>query len=187
MKSHAAVPEMNSKPPDSTVHTLSLVTRDHPGVLVRIALVFARRGHNIESLAVSPGATSGYARMTITSRGHGPTLKQIILQLAKLVDVVDITDHLELPSCEAEVALVKVKDNHAAQSTASALEKLANVEIVDRSEGILVFRLVGHSGDVERFIEELRPLGIQELVRSGAIVIDKGASRFAHLMGASLK
>jgi len=178
---------MNSQSPDSTVHTLSLVTRDHPGVLVRIALVFARRGHNIESLAVSPGATGGYARMTITSRGHGPTLKQIILQLAKLIDVVDITDHLELPPCEAEVALVKVRSNDASEAIAKRLEANSAVSIVDRSDGTLVFRLVGHSNDVETLVSELHPLGIQELVRSGAIVMDKGASRFTHLMGETLK
>ena len=70
--------------------TFSIVARDKPGVLVRIALVFARRGFNIESLAVSPGAIAGFARMTITSRGHARVLEQIIKHLAKLIDLEKI-------------------------------------------------------------------------------------------------
>ncbi|MFI5309198.1 MAG: acetolactate synthase small subunit, partial [Polyangiales bacterium] len=75
------------------MHTFSLVTRDHPGVLVRIALVFARRGYNIESLAVSPGVTGGFARMTIVTRGQTENVEQMSKQLQKLVDVVFVTDH----------------------------------------------------------------------------------------------
>lgn len=178
---------MNTLATENSMHTLSLVTRDHPGVLVRIALVFARRGHNIESLAVSPGATDGYARMTITSRGKAQTLEQIIRQLAKLIDVVDITDHLELPPCEAEVALIKLFDTAAARALPGKLESGGSADIIDTSEGTLVVRVLGQSHEVEAFVARVRELGIQELVRSGAIVIDKGASRFTHLMGASLK
>lgn len=174
-------------PENNAVHTLSLVTRDHPGVLVRIALVFARRGHNIESLAVSPGATDGYARMTITSRGAPNTLEQIIRQLAKLIDVVDITDHLGAAPCEAEVALIKVLETPEAKALEAKLVAHVGTEVIDRSEGTIVFRITGHVTEVESLVDQLRPLGIQELVRSGAIVIDKGASRFTHLMGESLK
>ena len=90
-------------------HTLSLVTRDHPGVLVRIALVFSRRGYNIESLAVSPGAVEGFARMTILSRGDPENREQIVKQLAKLVDVVYVSDHSGDDPIEIEVALIKLR------------------------------------------------------------------------------
>ena len=76
----AAAPSLNS------VHTISLFVHDRPGVLVRVAIVFARRGYNIESLVVSPAAREGFSRMTITCSGDPDTLEQIIKQLAKLVD-----------------------------------------------------------------------------------------------------
>ena len=86
--------------PKLVSHTISLFVHDRPGVLVRVALVFARRGYNIESLVVSPSAAGGYSRMTITCSGDPDTLDQIIRQLAKLVDVVSALDHTG-PATEA--------------------------------------------------------------------------------------
>ena len=79
--------------PATQTHTISLFVHDRPGVLVRIALVFSRRGYNIESLVVSPSASGGFSRMTITCSGDPNTLDEIIRQLAKLIDVVRATDH----------------------------------------------------------------------------------------------
>src|SRR5207249_916603 len=100
---------MSAAPAQHEIHTFSLVTRDKPGVLVRIALVFARRSYNIASLAVSPGATEGFARMTIRSSGDPENADQIIKQLAKLVDVVFVTDHRGEDPVEAEIALLKLR------------------------------------------------------------------------------
>jgi len=176
----------------NTVHTLSLVTRDHPGVLVRISLTFARRGRNIESLAVSPGATGGYSRMTITSRGNPESVEQIIQHLAKLVDVVDVIDHQENPPLEAEVALAKVSaeglDQEAVLAHIRRQVTASTAEVIDNSENTAVFRLMGSTAHVERgiaAIAELRP--IHELVRSGPVAMDQGASHYAHLMGKVLR
>ena len=75
------------------LHTISLLVRDAPGVLVRVAMVFSRRGYNIESLVVSPGARAGFSRMTATCSGDPSILEQMIKQLAKLVDVVHALDN----------------------------------------------------------------------------------------------
>ena len=75
------------------LHTISLLVRDSPGVLVRVAMVFSRRGYNIESLVVSPGAQAGFSRMTVTCSGDPGILEQMIKQLTKLVDVVHALDH----------------------------------------------------------------------------------------------
>ena len=91
--------------PNHALHTFSIITKDLPGVLVRIALVFARRGYNIESLAVSPGARPGFSRMTITSRGDTQNVEQIKRQLAKLIDVVYVTDHRDKAPVEVEIAV----------------------------------------------------------------------------------
>src|SRR5215510_16303261 len=95
--------------PHQALHTFSIITKDQPGVLVRIALTFARRGYNIESLAVSPGAKPGFSRMTITSRGSAQNVEQIKKQLAKLIDVVYVTDHDDAAPVEAEIALIKLR------------------------------------------------------------------------------
>src|SRR5262245_24778701 len=76
------------------IHTISILVRNKPGVLVRVALVFSRRGYNIESLVVSPDvATREFSRMTITCSGDPETLEQIIKQVTKLIDVVHAIDH----------------------------------------------------------------------------------------------
>lgn len=166
--------------PQETTHTLSLVVRDRPGVLVRIALVFSRRGYNIESLAVSPGAAGGFARMTITSRGRTETLGQIIKQLAKLVDVAHVADHLEETPLEAEIALIKVT---RAEGVDGLLRGFADRTcIVDSNVDTLIVRAQGTTDEVEAVIAALMPLGVQELVRSGSIIIDRGRSQLTHLL-----
>ena len=103
--------------PATQTHTISLFVHDRPGVLVRIALVFSRRGYNIESLVVSPSASGGFSRMTITCSGDPDTLDEIIGQLAKLIDVVRATDHTGDESYETEIGLIKleVENDHRTQ------------------------------------------------------------------------
>jgi len=103
-----AVPD-SSVAPAASVHTISLYVNDKPGVLVRVALVFSRRGYNIESLVVSPAALGGFSRMTITSSGDPETLEQIIKQLAKLIDVVHAIDHTNSSAYATEIALAKIE------------------------------------------------------------------------------
>ena len=101
-----AAPEI--VPEARAFHTISLYVNNKPGVLSRVAITFARRGYNIESLVVSPAASGDFSRMTITSSGDPETLEQIIKQLAKLVDVVHAVDHTGDDAYETEIALVKV-------------------------------------------------------------------------------
>jgi len=167
------------------LHTFSLVVRDRPGVLVRIALVFSRRGFNIESLAVSPGRVEGFARMTIVSRGAPETVEQMNKQLAKLVDVVFVTDHAgELPPIEAEVALLKVRITTDAEKKAllGRLER-HRTRVLDETNGSLVLVGEGTSAELDALIEAVDPLPLEEMIRTGKIVMDRGASRFAHLLG----
>lgn len=167
------------------MHTFSLVVRDHPGVLVRIALVFSRRGFNIESLAVSPGLVEGFARMTIVSRGAPETVEQMNKQLAKLVDVVFVTDHAgEEAPIEAEVALLKVRVNGEAEKRGllSRLERHRS-RVLDETNGSIVLVADGTSQELDAMIAAIEPQKVEELIRTGKIVMDRGASRFAHLLG----
>jgi acetolactate synthase-1/3 small subunit len=165
------------------LHTFSLVTRDKPGVLVRIALVFARRGYNIESLAVSPGATLGFARMTILSRGDPDNVEQILKQLGKLVDVVFVTDHRHDRAIEAESALVKLRCQGELRERALAIGQRVGAKLEDDTDGRVILSMHGTSAEISAVLAELSPCNLEELVRSGKIVMDSGASHFAHLLG----
>ena len=166
----------------NALHTFSIITNDHPGVLVRIALVFARRGYNIESLAVSPGVRAGSARMTITSRGAPQNIEQIQKQLAKLVDVVYVTDHRDQVPIEVEIALLKLRAARDTRADILRISENFESQIVDDGEDTVMLRLTGSSRELDDCIAALRPYGVEELIRSGKIVMDTGASQFADLL-----
>src|SRR5210317_709067 len=92
---------------NSSQHTISLLVNNKPGVLIRISLVFARRGFNLDSVVVSPGMEERYSRMTITASGDPGALRRILQQLNKLVDVIHATDHTGERVVERELALIK--------------------------------------------------------------------------------
>ncbi len=156
------------------LHTISLLVSDRPGVLVRVALVFARRGYNIESLVVSPGARGGFSRMTITCSGDPATLSQIIKALGKLVDVVQATDHTEDRAHETEIALVKIASTLDQRTAILQIAEHYSAKVVDYGSESLILRAVGASDKLDTFIELLRPFGIVELVRSGKILMARG-------------
>src|SRR5436190_22702875 len=110
MPTALAITNLPAKVPAQPIHTISALVRNQPGVLVRVALVFSRRGYNIESLVVSADVTNGdFSRMTITCSGDPETLEQIIKQVTKLIDVVTALDHTGQSVYQTEVALVKLK------------------------------------------------------------------------------
>jgi acetolactate synthase-1/3 small subunit len=174
-----------SRPGAHPLHTFSLVTADRPGVLVRIALVFARRGYNIESLAVSPGAIEGFARMTILSRGAPDNVDQIVKQLAKLIDVVFVTDHRGEEPIEAEVALIKLRCNGDMRRRALTTSERFGARVLDAEGDRVILVCQGTSAAISELHQLLGECNVEEVVRSGKIVMERGASHFAHLLGAS--
>jgi acetolactate synthase small subunit len=168
------------------VHTLSLVTRDKPGVLVRIALVFSRRGYNIESLSVSHALREGFARMTITSRGAPEGLEQIIKQLGKLIDVVYVTDHRSEDPIETEIALVKLRDKDNRRVEILQIAEQYEARLVDFSGDTMILRVEGAGNRIDTFISMLAPYHIEEMVRSGKVVLERGPSHFANMINDGL-
>lgn len=156
------------------VHTISLYVTNKPGVLVRVALVFARRGYNIESLVVSPAAKGDFSRMTITCSGDKATLEQMIKQLTKLVDVVHATDHTGTEAYETEIALVKVAAPLAARTEILQIAEHFGAKVVDYGTESLILRAFGASEKLNAFIALLRVQGLLELVRSGKILMARG-------------
>ena len=163
-----------SRVPEARIHTISLFVHDRPGVLVRVAIVFARRGYNIESLVVSPSAAGGFSRMTITCSGDPTTLDQIIRQLAKLVDVVRARDHTGDEAYETEIALIKLNVEKETRTEALQIAEHFGAKVVDYAAEGIVLRVYGSSEKLDALIHLLRPFEISELVRSGKILVARG-------------
>jgi acetolactate synthase-1/3 small subunit len=160
------------------LHTLSLLVRNKPGVLTRVSLVFARRGWNIESLVVSPDVQDGeFSRITITCSGDPETLEQIIKQLQKLIDVVRATDHTGERVIETEIALVKIRANIRERTEILQIAEHYKAKVVDYGAESLILRVYGESEKIDTIISLLRQFDIEELVRSGKILMVRGVDR----------
>ena len=157
-------------------HVLSVTVRDQPGVLVRIAGLFARRGFNIESLAVAQTERPGISRTTFVVTGEGGTVEQVEKQLQKLVDVIKVIDHSESPFVDRELMLIKV----AVRSPDDRVEirQIAQdfrAHIVDVHRDALIFEVTGDEGKMNAFIEQMLPFGIIELTRTGRVALSRSA------------
>jgi len=158
------------------IHTISLFVNNAPGVLVRVALVFSRRGFNIESLVVSPSAEGRFSRMTITCSGEPEVLEQIIKQLAKLVDVVHAVDHTGDLAYETEIALIKIEAPLAERTEILQVAEHFKARVVDYGSASMILQAYGSSEKLDALISLLRPYSISELVRSGKLVMARGKS-----------
>jgi len=168
---------LNIAPPvlAAPFHTLSILVRNKPGVLVRVALIFSRRGYNIESLVVSADVANGdFSRMTITCSGDPETLEQIIKQVTKLIDVVSAFDHTGQSVYETEVALVKLECKLTERTEILQIAELYSAKVVDYGVDSLIVRIVGAAEKLDVFLSLLRNYEIVELVRSGKIAMTRG-------------
>ncbi len=162
--------------PSPQIHTISLFVNNAPGVLVRVALVFSRRGFNIESLVVSAGAEGRFSRMTITCSGEPEVLEQIIKQLAKLVDVVHAVDHTGDLAYETEIALIKIECPIEERTEILQIAEHFKARVVDYGADSMILQAFGSSEKLDALISLLRPFSIEELVRSGKLLMARGKS-----------
>ncbi len=170
----SAAPQLPQAP--QQIHTISLFVNNAPGVLVRVALVFSRRGFNIESLVVSPSAEGRFSRMTITCSGDPETLEQIIKQLAKLVDVVHAIDHTGDLAYETEIALIKILSPVEGRTQILQIAEHFKARVVDFGPESMILQAYGSSEKLDALISLLRPYSIAELVRSGKLLMARGKS-----------
>jgi len=166
--------QLNGKTNDSPSHTISVLVHDRPGVLTRVAQVFARRGYNIDSLVVSPGHVEGFSRMTITSFGDPAVLDQIIKQLDKLVDVVRAVEHTGEESVVRELALFKVSGDVSIRTELLQIVDVFRAKTVDISEESLCIEITGSSEKIDAFEGMLNKFGILEMIRSGKLIMARG-------------
>jgi len=170
----SAAPQLPQAP--QQIHTISLFVNNAPGVLVRVALVFSRRGFNIESLVVSPSAEGRFSRMTVTCSGDPETLEQIIKQLAKLVDVVHAIDHTGDLAYETEIALIKILSPVEGRTQILQIAEHFKARVVDFGPESMILQAYGSSEKLDALISLLRPYSIAELVRSGKLLMARGKS-----------
>jgi len=161
-------------PNNPIIHTLSVYVSNKPGVLARIAQVFARRGFNIESLVVSPAMDGKFSRMTIGLSGNPDMLEQIIRQVSKLIDVISCTDHTGDESVVRELALVKVRVGAERRTQALQVVEHFACKTVDLSENAMIVMATGDSDKVDAFIRMIKTFDVVELVRTGKVLMVRG-------------
>lgn len=155
-------------------HLFSCIVKNKPGVLARVAGLFAGRGYNIDSLTVGTTDDPEFSRMTIATHGDDQILEQIRKQLSKLIDTVRVYDLGDVPRVERDLVLVKVNAQPSRRAEILQIVDLYRGRTVDVGKSEMVLELTGSEDKVEAFIEILRPFGIKELARTGRIAMARG-------------
>jgi acetolactate synthase-1/3 small subunit len=158
-------------------HVLSVLVENKPGVLTRIAGLFARRGFNIDTLAVGPTEDPSVSRMTITLDGAAHPIDQVTKQLHKLVNVIKIRDLEPDETIAREMALFKVTADGQTRGEIMQLTDIFRGRIIDVSSRTATVEVTGTHDKIEAFEQMLRPFGIVEMVRTGEIAIARGKSQ----------
>jgi acetolactate synthase-1/3 small subunit len=158
-----------------STHVLSLLVEDKPGLLTRVAGLFARRGFNIESLAVGHSEIDGLSRITVVVDVEDLPLEQVTKQLNKLVNVIKIVELDPAQAVQREHLLVKVKVDNVTRSQILEAVTLFRARVVDVSTDALVIEVTGDSGKVQAFLRILEPYGIKEIAQSGLLAIGRGS------------
>jgi len=157
-------------------HVISVTVRDRPGVLVRVASLIARRGFNIESLSVAQSEKPGLSRTTFVVVGDDPTVEQVQKQLKKLLDVIEVIDHSVAKYVDRELMLIKVRvGNPEERVEIRQVAQDFRARIVDVARTALIFEVTGDEGKIDAFIEQMRPFGIVELIRTGRVALGRTA------------
>ena len=150
-------------------------------MLSRVAGLFSRRGYNIDSLTVGETADPRYSRMTVVARGDEQILDQIVKQLAKLIDVVDIKVLEEESSVNRELVLVKVRADAADRQSIIAIANVFRGNIIDVGKDSLIIELTGQQSTLDAFVELLRGFEILALARTGITGLSRGAEDIRYL------
>ena len=158
-------------------HTISVLVENRPGVLARVSGLFARRGYNIDSLAVSATEDPTTSRMTIATMGDERHLKQVTKQLDKLIDVINVFDHTGDDLIEREISLIKIKSTPRNRSEIMHIATVFRAEIASISpkEQTMILELTGDSDKVDAFLETLSKFSILEMVRTGSVALVRGS------------
>ena len=156
-------------------HTLSVLVENRPGVLTRVAGLFARRGFNIHSLAVGPTEHSDVSRITVVVDVDELPLEQVTKQLNKLVNVIKIVELEHSASVQRELLLVKLRADMQTRSNVLETVRLFRGKVVDVAPDAVTVEVTGNPDKLDAFLKVVEPFGVRELVQSGMVAIGRGS------------
>ncbi len=155
-------------------YVITVLVENHPGVLARVSGLFARRGYNIESLAVSVTDDAAVSRMTLVVGGDQMVLEQITKQLHKLIEVIRVVDYTAIEAIEREMAFIKVNAEPRDRAEIMQIVEIFRGRIIDMSEKAFVIEVTGATEKIDKIRELLGSYGVREMVRTGLIAIARG-------------
>jgi acetolactate synthase-1/3 small subunit len=150
-----------------------MVVENKFGVLTRIAGLFSGRGYNIDTLNVGPTQDPKTSRMTVVTRGDDATLEQIVKQLSKLPDVIDVQDFREGEYVDRELVLIKVNVDSSTRAEVMQITDIFRAKIVDVQPKTLTIEITGDESKIEKFIVLMKTFGITEITRSGKVALPR--------------
>lgn len=167
-----------------TPRTFVVLVEDKPGVLDRVASLFRRRVYNIESLAVGHTDRPGVSHITIVVNADDRTARLVEANLYKLVNVLEVRDVSNVPSVVRDLALIKVRADHANRAEVMQVAEVFRARVVDVSPEALIFEITGTEDKIESLVDVLSPYGILEMARTGVVAmaraVQQSASRSEH-------
>jgi acetolactate synthase I/III small subunit len=157
-------------------HIFVVLVEDKPGVLNRVASLFRRRAFNIESLAVGHTDVPGISRMTIVVDGEKVNAERVMAYLYKLVNVIQVEDLSSNPMVRRDLAMIKVNATTENRAEIMQMVDVFRAHIVDATGTSLIVEVTGDEEKINSFIEIMRPHGIIEMVRTGAVAMSRGTN-----------
>lgn len=154
-------------------HTISVLLQNKPGVLSRVTGLFSGRGFNIESLSVNQTLEPEISCLTLVTKGDDSIVEQITKQLHKLIDVIKVTDMCEHEYVEREMVLIRVKAEAHTRAEVLRVIDIFRGKVVDVSPKSYAVEVTGNAGKIQAVIDILRPIGVQEIVRTGTIAMTR--------------
>jgi len=160
---------------EKKLYTISALVEHKPGVLYNVSNMFRRRGFNIETISVGSAEQEDLARMTITIKGDERTVEQVVKQLDKLIDVVNVSILDPRSTVTRELALVKVDTQDArVRSDVINYTEIFKGHVVDVAHESLVVEITGDSDKIDAFIQLMKPFGVKEIARTGVTALQRG-------------
>lgn len=154
-------------------HTVSVLVENKFGVLTRVAGLFSGRGYNIETLNVGPTQDPKFSRMTIVTVGDDATLEQIVKQLKKLVNVIEVRDFRDGEYVDRELVLVKVKTGKTNRAEVAQMAELFRAKVVDVQPQTLTIEITGGESKIEKFLDLMKDFGVLHITRTGKVALPR--------------
>jgi len=158
------------------LHTISVLVDNHFGVLARISGLFSARGYNIESLCVGITEDATISRMTVVVQGDDNVLQQIVNQLNKMVEVIEVIDLTQESYVERELVLVKTSADATRRTELLEITNIFRAKVIDMSQAAVIIEVTGSQDKIQAFVDMIRPFGIQEVVRTGRIALARSTN-----------